>query len=151
VQENMALGNIRKYTRQRGLSMDWEAVRADLEGSLKRLGFPIPSFYMPLGTLSGGNVQRMILAREMAHNPKLIVAFYPTRGLDVRSAVAARELLAASRDAGAAVLLISEDLGELFTLSDRLVVLFQGRIVRTSAPQEITMSEVGHLMTGSKG
>ena len=56
----------------------------------------------------------MILAREMAHGPKLIVAFYPTRGLDVRSAAAARELLVASRDAGAGVLLISEDLGELF-------------------------------------
>ncbi len=96
-------------------------------------------------------MQRMILAREMAHSPALIVAFYPTRGLDVRSAVAARELLIASRDAGAGVLLISEDLGELWAMSDRLVILFQKRIVKTSAPQEITMNEVGHLMTGSRG
>ena len=151
VQENMALGNIRKYTRQRGLSMDWEAVRADLEGSLKRLGFPIPSFYMPLGTLSGGNIQRMILAREMALDPKLIIAFYPTRGLDVRSAIAARELFMASRNAGSGVLLISEDLGELFALSDRLAVLYRGRIVGLSKPQETTMNEVGYLMTGSRG
>ena len=150
VQENMALANPRKYSRQGGLSMDWEAVRADLDGSLKRLGFSIPSFFVPLGTLSGGNIQRMILARELAHQPKLIIAFYPTRGLDVRSAMAARELLAASREAGAGVLLISEDLGELFTLSDRLVVLFRGRIVCTSTPQEITVSEVGHRMTGSR-
>jgi simple sugar transport system ATP-binding protein len=57
----------------------------------------------------------------------------------------------ASRDAGAGVLLISEDLGELFSISDRLVVLFRGRIVGTSSPQEITMSEVGYLMTGAKG
>jgi len=151
VQENMALANTRMYSRQGGLSMDWAAVRADLEGSLKRLGFHIPSFYVPLATLSGGNIQRMILAREMAHNPRLIIAFYPTRGLDVRSAVAARDLLMAFRDAGAGVLLISEDLGELFSLSDLLVVLFSGRIVATSTPQEITMNEVGLLMTGSRG
>jgi simple sugar transport system ATP-binding protein len=131
--------------------MDWGAVRADLERSLNRLGFIILSLDMRLGTLSGGNIQRVVLAREMAPNPKLIIAFYPTRGLDVRSAVAARELLVASRDAGAGVLLISEDLGELFSLSDRLVVLFRGRIVGTSMPPEITMNEVGYLMTGSRG
>lgn len=150
VQENMALADTRRYSRQGGLSMDWEAVRSDIERSLKRLGFKVPSLNMPVRTLSGGNIQRVILAREMASNPKLILAFYPTRGLDVRSAIAARELLVASRDAGAGVLLISEDLGELFSLSDRLVVLFRGRIVGTSTPQEITMNEVGYLMTGSR-
>jgi simple sugar transport system ATP-binding protein len=87
----------------------------------------------------------------MAHNPKLIVAFYPTRGLDVRSAVAARELLIASRNGGAGVLLISEDLGELFALSDRLMVLFRGRIVKACPTQETNLNEVGHLMTGSGG
>ncbi|MGE5252985.1 MAG: ATP-binding cassette domain-containing protein, partial [Planctomycetaceae bacterium] len=151
VQENMAMADTRRYSRQGGLSMDWGEVRADLDQSLKRLGFSLPSFGVPLATLSGGNVQRMILAREMANNPRLIIAFYPTRGLDVRSAVAARELLIASREGGAGILLISEDLGELFALSDRLVVLFQKRIVKTGTPQEITLNEVGHLMTGSRG
>jgi len=69
----------------------------------------------------------------------------------VRSAGAARDLLLASRDAGAGVLLISEDLTELFSLGDRLVVLFRGRIVATTTPREITINEVGYLMTGSKG
>ncbi|MBM4329995.1 MAG: ABC transporter ATP-binding protein [Deltaproteobacteria bacterium] len=151
VQENMAMANTHMYSRQRGLSMDWEAVRSDLQASLKRLGFNIPPFYVPLGILSGGNIQRMILAREMAHNPKLIIAFYPTRGLDVQSAVAARKVLVASRDSGAGILLISEDLGELFALSDRLVVMFRGRIVATSTPKDISMKDVGYLMTGSKG
>jgi len=149
VQENMAMADTRRYSRKSGFSMDWAAVRTDLDQSLQRLGFTIPSFFVPLATLSGGNVQRMILAREMAHNPKLIIAFYPTRGLDVRSAVAARELLIASRDAGAGVLLISEDLGELFAMSDRLVVIFQGKIVKACPPQETNPKEVGHLMTGS--
>ncbi|MDI6754562.1 MAG: heme ABC transporter ATP-binding protein, partial [Thermodesulfobacteriota bacterium] len=151
VQENMAMANTHMYSRQRGLSMDWEAVRSNLQASLKRLGFNIPPFYVPLGILSGGNIQRMVLAREMAHNPKLIIAFYPTRGLDVQSAVAARKVLVASRDSGAGILLISEDLGELFALSDRLVVMFRGRIVATSTPQDISMKDVGYLMTGSKG
>jgi simple sugar transport system ATP-binding protein len=151
VQENMAMADVSRYARQGGLSLDWEAVRSDLQASLKRLGFQIPSFYVPLGILSGGNIQRMILAREMAHNPKLIIAFYPTRGLDVQSAVAAREVLLASRDSGAGILLISEDLEELFSLSDRLVVMLRGEIVATSAPRDITMKEIGYLMTGSKG
>lgn len=151
VQENMAIASTQLYSRNMGLSMDWEAVRSDLQASLKRLGFTIPPFYVPLGILSGGNIQRMILAREMAHHPRLIVAFYPTRGLDVQSAVAARKVLLASKNEGAGILLISEDLGELFGLSDRLVVMFQGRIVGERAPQEISMNEVGYLMTGSKG
>jgi simple sugar transport system ATP-binding protein len=151
VEENMALSHTHRYARYRGLSMDWKSVRNDIEQSLTRLGFEIPSLNKPMGTLSGGNIQRMILAREMAHNPKLILAFYPTRGLDVQSAIAARELFMASRNAGAGVLLISEDLGELFSLSDRLVVLFQGRIVGTGTPHEFTISQVGYLMTGSRG
>jgi simple sugar transport system ATP-binding protein len=110
VQENMAMANTRFYPRRWGLSMDWAAVRADLERSLKRPGFTLPSFFVPLANLSGGNVQRMILARELAHAPSLIIAFYPTRGLDVRSAEAARELLLARRNSGVGVLLIFEDL-----------------------------------------
>jgi len=151
VTENMALSNPRKYAGAAGLSIDWNRARADLESSLKRLGFAIPPWNLRLGTLSGGNIQRFILAREMARDPRLIIAFYPTRGLDVRSAMAARDLLLASRDAGAGVLLISEDLTELFSLGDRLLVLFRGRIVATTTPRKITIDEMGHLMTGSRG
>ena len=78
-----------------------------------------------------------------------VVAFYPTRGLDVRSAVAARERLLAARGAGAGILLISEDLDELFTLSDRLVVLFRGRNAGGGRPEALTVEAVGHMMTGT--
>ncbi|MEW6333840.1 MAG: ABC transporter ATP-binding protein [Thermodesulfobacteriota bacterium] len=151
VQENMAMADTARYARQGGLSMDWTRVRSDLQASLQRLGFSIPPVYVPLGTLSGGNIQRMILAREMAHDPRLIIAFYPTRGLDVQSAVAAREVLLASRDAGAGILLISEDLDELFALSDRLVVMRRGEIAAEGTPQNLTVRQVGYLMTGSTG
>ena len=147
--ENMALGDTRRYARAGGFSMDWTAARRDLETALSELGVTLPSLDLPAGALSGGNVQRMILARETAHAPRLIIAFYPTRGLDLRSAAAAREMLVASRDRGAGVLLISEDLDELVELSDRLAVLHRGRIVATATPQSITTEEIGHLMTGS--
>jgi len=147
----MAVGHLSKYSRRKGLAIDWEAVRSDLDRSLKRLGFQIPSLFAPVGVLSGGNVQRVTLAQETAHDPRLIVAFYPTRGLDVRSAAAAREILVSFRNSGSGVLLISEDLDELFSLSDRLVVLFQGRIAGVFSPEETSVSEVGYLMTGSKG
>ena len=110
----------------------------------------LPSLDLRAGALSGGNVQRLILAREMAREPRLIVAFYPTRGLDVRSAAAARAFLAARRDAGAGVLLISEDLDELCALSDRLVVLSRGRIVGAGTPETLTVEEIGYLMTGTR-
>jgi simple sugar transport system ATP-binding protein len=80
----------------------------------------------------------------------LIIASYLTRGLDVQSTIAARQALLQARDDGAGVLLISEDLEELFLLSDRLIVLFGGRIVGTFKPKETNFYEVGHLMTGSE-
>lgn len=151
VQENMALGDTRKYARQRGFSMEWPAVRRDTERSFERLGFTAPPLDAPVKTLSGGNLQRLILVRELvARNPQLIIALYPTRGLDVSSAIAARGLLIAARDSGSGVLLVSEDSEELFSLSDRLVVLHRGRIVGQFKPQETNLTEVGHLMTGSE-
>ncbi len=146
---NMAFADTHRYARAGGLAMDWPAVRRDLEGALARLRVTLPSLDVPAGALSGGNVQRMVLARELAHEPRLIVAFYPTRGLDARSAAAARELLVAARARGAGVLLISEDMDELFGLSDRLLVLFRGRIMGNGTPDTMTRDDVGFLMTGS--
>jgi ABC-type uncharacterized transport system ATPase subunit len=148
--ENMVLGDTGKYARRGGLAIDWARARADLDGSVARLGVTLPSLDLRAGALSGGNVQRLILAREMAREPRLIVAFYPTRGLDVRSAAAARAFLAARRDAGAGVLLISEDLDELCALSDRLVVLSRGRIVGAGTPETLTVEAIGYLMTDTR-
>ena len=149
VLENFSLTNTRRYARRGGLAMDWHAARADAEGVLGELGFELP-LYAPARTLSGGNLQRLVIIREMCHQPRLIVASYLTRGLDIQSALAARKALLQARDNGAGVLLISEDLEELFALSDRLVVLYQGRIVGTFTPAETNVYEIGHLMTGSE-
>lgn len=150
VLENMALGDTGKYSRQGGFSMDWAAVRQDLEQSMADLGMTVPPLGAPIVSLSGGTRQRVSLVRELARNPRLIVALYPTRGLGAASAAAVQDLLLGARDSGVGVLFISEDLGELFSLSDRLVVLSRGRIVGEFRPQETSKAEVGYLMTGGK-
>ncbi len=150
VLENMALTRTWRYSQIGGLGVKWKNVREDTQASLKKFGFTF-SLYMPAKTLSGGNLQRLIVAREMAHDPKLIVASYLTRGLDVQSAIVARQALMQARNEGAGVVLISEDLEELFTMSDRLIVLCAGKIAGVFKPADTDVYQIGHLMTGSEG
>jgi general nucleoside transport system ATP-binding protein len=149
VLENMALTNTKRYARDGGFSMDWKSVKTDVEEVEKKLGFSI-NLYTLAKSLSGGNQQRMVIIREMAHSPRLIIASYLTRGLDVQSAVAARQALVQACENGAGVLLISEDLDELLSLSDRLAVLYSGKIVGEFKPSETDNYEIGHLMTGAE-
>src|SRR5438093_44867 len=148
VLENMALADTRKYASHAGLTVDWIAVRGDLERSTLRLALEMLPPAVPAGTLSGGNVQRLSLVRELSTDPRHIVALYPTRRLEVRGGPASRHLLLAMRNRGVGELLISEDLGELFSMSDRLIVLYRGRIVGEARPKDTTVYEIGRLMTG---
>jgi simple sugar transport system ATP-binding protein len=150
VLQNMALTRTWRYARAGGLRMDWKAVKDDAEHTMQALEFSFP-LYVPARSLSGGNLQRMVIVREMTQEPRLIIASYLTRGLDVQSTVAARQALIQARDHGAGILLISEDLEELFTLSDRLIVLYGGAVVGSFNPEETNVFEIGHLMTGSEG
>jgi ABC-type uncharacterized transport system ATPase subunit len=102
----------------------------------------------PIGSLSGGNMQKVVLAREIAAEPRLLVASQPTRGVDIGAAQVLRQRLVALRDQGAAVLLVSSDLDELLELSDRIAVLFQGRIVAHFAAGTVDARELGLYMTG---
>ena len=109
---------------------------------------------MRVDKLSGGNVQKVSLAREMeltrqsATAPKVLMAYYPTRGLDVVTAESTRRLMMDYRDRGGAIVLISEDLDELLALSDHMVVMFQGRIVGEFPTESASIQEIGRLMTG---
>jgi simple sugar transport system ATP-binding protein len=147
VRENFALGSGRRY--RAGLAVAWDKLDADMARSFARLGFPRPRFEARAATLSGGNLQRVVLARELAHDPKLIVALYPTRGLDARSTQTVHALLAGARDGGAAVLLMSEDLDELFAISDRLLVLYRGAIAAEFGPADFHPETVGPPMVGA--
>jgi simple sugar transport system ATP-binding protein len=101
-------------------------------------------------TLSGGNLQKLILAREFSDEPNVIVAVYPSRGLDVGATESVHRLLIQERDRGAAVLLISEDLDELLSLSDRIVVLYEGQIMGEVPPDDDRVEEIGLMMAGTK-
>jgi len=147
VKENLVLGTVHKY--DRGAAVDWDHLETVMGDSFRRLDFAVPPLNLPIRGLSGGNLQRAVIAREMAHGPRLIVALYPTRGLDVLSAVSVRDLLRKVRDSGSGVLLISEDLEELFEMSDRLVVIYGGRLVGEFSKGGWQAETVGHLMTGS--
>ena len=99
-----------------------------------------------LDTLSGGNVQRTVLARELSESPKVLIAQNPCAGLDVAATAEIRGRIMAARNAGAAVLLLSEDLDELMELADRIVVMFEGRLVYETARAAADPHVIGHAM-----
>jgi len=107
-----------------------------------------PSVETPAGKLSGGNLQKVILAREISSNPKLIVAMQPTRGLDVGAIESIQTLLLEQRKQGTAILLISEELEELLTLSDRIAVISEGVIMGTLDADDADINKIGLMMTG---
>jgi len=102
----------------------------------------------PIAGLSGGNLQRLLVGRELSGRPRVVVAAQPTRGLDVQGVKAIQDLLVAERGAGVAILLISEDLDELLTLTDRLLVMHGGRVVAEFDPELAVRHEIGEAMVG---
>ena len=101
-----------------------------------------------ISTLSGGNMQKLLMGRELISNPEVIVAAQPTRGLDVSAVEALHELLVDQRNKGSAIMLISEDLDELFKLSDRIIVLYEGKIIKEFEINEADTNNVGLAMAG---
>ena len=151
VAENMILGEQRQYSLLGGLVMNWSSVRTAAEQGLGTVfAARAPRLEVPVETLSGGNLQRVVVAREVGRQPKVLLAYYPARGLDVANAEAMRQLLVRCKKEGAAVLLFSEDMEELFSLSDRLLVLYHGQIVGHLGRSEFDAHRVGHLMTGGQ-
>ena len=104
-----------------------------------------------ISTLSGGNMQKLLMGRELTINPEVILASQPTRGLDVNSVDKIHQLLVEQRNNGSAILLISEDLDELFKLSNRLLVIFEGKIIQSFETGEMDISKVGLAMAGING
>jgi simple sugar transport system ATP-binding protein len=145
--ENVALANLDRATRD-VVAIDWHRVRGEFLSDIESLGVTFPASDRMAMTLSGGNLQRFAVARELARNPQLLVALYPTRGLDARTTDLVRSLLVAARERGTAVLLVSQDLAELEEICDRIVVIRGGRIVGSRTPEEADAHELGRLMMG---
>jgi simple sugar transport system ATP-binding protein len=126
------------------------AIRRWVLEQMQRFDIRAPGPESRTGTLSGGNLQKALLARALAFDPLVLVAAQPTRGLDV----AARDFIHGRflelRGRGRGVLIISEDLEELFAVSDRIVVMYEGRLVGDVAVDATSIAEIGLLMTGGK-
>ena len=149
VLENLILGSHRdpRFTGRLG-SIDFQEATEYSEKLVRDYSIQTPSVDTPAGHLSGGTQQRLIVAREFSRQPRLIIASQPTRGLDIGATEYVRGKLVEMRDRGCAVLLVSADLDEIWALSDRIAVIYEGRIVAIKDPNETSEQELGLLMTG---
>jgi simple sugar transport system ATP-binding protein len=150
VAENFILKNFNRPPIALGLAIDAKAVHKNAVHLVDEYQISTPTVATPARMLSGGNLQKMILARETSGEPSLMIAVHPTRGLDVGATEAVHKLLIGQRDAGAAILLISEDLDELLSLSDRLAVMYEGQIVGEMPTQGANIQTIGLMMAGTK-
>jgi simple sugar transport system ATP-binding protein len=144
--ENLIAGRQRQPRFDHNGILRWGAVRRWASDLLARFDVRGGGPLTVAGALSGGNLQRLVVARELGETPRLLVAAHPTRGVDVRGIAFIHRQLVAARDAGAGILLVSSELDELLALADRLLVLYDGRMVAelTAATPE----QLGALMTG---
>ncbi|QBJ92016.1 ABC transporter ATP-binding protein [Streptomyces seoulensis] len=147
--ENRILGHVTERPNSRRGLLDLKAARTDTERIVADYDVRTPGIDVTAASLSGGNQQKLIVGREMSHNPKLLIAAHPTRGVDVGAQAAIWDYIREARRAGLAVLLISADLDELIGLSDTLRVMFRGRLVADADPATITPEELGSAMTGA--
>ena len=132
----------------RGPFLDDRAINTYCKRLIEDYGLKVPSVTVEAGKLSGGNLQRLILARELARDPVLLIANQPTRGLDVGATEYVYQRLFEARSAGRAVLLVSENLDEILTLSDRILVFFRGTIIGEVSGENADPDKIGLLMGG---
>jgi general nucleoside transport system ATP-binding protein len=149
VSANMVLNQVRKPPFARGLRLNRKAVRQHAGRLVQEFDVRTPSVDVAASTLSGGNQQKVIIAREFFHGDKLLVLSQPTRGLDVGSIQYIHRQVVAKRDVGAAVLLNSSELDEVLALADRIAVIYRGRLVGMVERSEANRERIGLLMAGA--
>jgi simple sugar transport system ATP-binding protein len=150
ITENTILKNYRHKPIGDGWTINFTYAREYAEALKDKYNILAPNVQVPARKLSGGNLQKVILAREISARPRLMVAVQPTRGLDVGAIEAIQTLLLEQRETGAAILLISEELEELLALSDRLAVIYDGQIMGIVPTHQADINDIGLMMTGSK-
>ncbi|MEV6575479.1 ABC transporter ATP-binding protein [Streptomyces sp. NPDC051577] len=147
--ENRILGHVTEAPNSRRGILDPKAARKDTERIVREYDVRTPGIEVTAASLSGGNQQKLIVGREMSHNPKFLIAAHPTRGVDVGAQAQIWDAIREARREGLAVLLISADLDELIGLSDTLRVIYRGRLVADADPATVTPEELGTAMTGA--
>ena len=150
VAENLVLTRYHDDQFSHGVIVDWEAADAIAETLITEYDIRTPNKETGVGTLSGGNQQKVIVARELSRDLRLTIAAQPTRGVDVGSIEYIHSRIVKERDSGTAVLIVSTELEEVMALSDRLLVMYRGKVVAELDPKKVTPMEVGLYMAGSR-
>jgi simple sugar transport system ATP-binding protein len=148
ISENLLLIDHQKHPYvKRGL-FDFRAIKEHSAQLVEEYAVKTPTLETTARSLSGGNIQKVILAREISGTPKVLLASQPTRGVDIGAAEYIHKRLVGQREADTAILVISEDLDEVFALSDRIAVIYEGQIMGIVDPDEITREQIGLMMAG---
>ncbi len=148
VAENLIAERYRTEQYSRRGWIDWREARAEADKQIEKYDIKCSSAAAPVRLMSGGNLQKVILSRALAGNAKVVVANQPTRGLDVGAVGFVHEQLLAARRKGAAILLISEDLDEILSLSDRICVMYRGKLSEPMWRSEVKFADIGLMMAG---
>jgi simple sugar transport system ATP-binding protein len=147
VAENLILNSYDRKPFARGLNLSLAAIASNAAALIQEFDVRTGSADTPASTLSGGNQQKVILARELGRDTKVVIASQPTRGLDVGSIEFVHKRIVEQRDAGHAVLIVSSELDEIYALADRIAVMYEGKITGFRDP-DVPASELGRLMAG---
>ncbi len=148
VRDNLVLNTYYQAPFAQGIELEYSVIGNFAGELVHTFDIRTPSIETPVGSLSGGNQQKVIVARELSRPVKLLIASQPTRGLDVGSIEFIHHRIVEARDKGAAVLLISAELDEIMSLSDRIAVMYKGRILATIDAKTATREQLGLLMAG---
>lgn len=149
VSDNLILKNYNSPQLNKGLFLDRKAIDQFSDTLIQEYAIATPNRETPVKLLSGGNIQRVLLARELSNDPAILIATHPTSGLDVGAIEVIWELLLKQREAGRAVLLVSEDLEEIMSLADRIAVMFEGEVVGIVKPEQASLEQIGLMMAGA--
>ena len=150
IRENLILKKYRHSPFSRREFLERQKIEQNAHDAISDYQIAAPNCETAAKLLSGGNIQKVVLARELSENPSLIVAVHPTYGLDIGATEQVRQILLAQRERGAATLLISEDLEEIITMSDRILVLFNGEVMGILDAENADIEEIGLMMAGTR-
>jgi simple sugar transport system ATP-binding protein len=148
VSENLVLKSFRRPPYRKGFVIDWRTVEKETDQLIEEYGIVARGPKSIVRTLSGGNLQKLLVARELSSKPIVLIANQPTHGLDARTTQYIHQKLIEQASQGTAVILISNDLDEVFSLSDTIAVIFRGEIIGLLPREQATKEQVAHLMVG---
>lgn len=148
VEENIYLHDHSFPPYTHGIFLDFNQMAAHAKDLVREFTVKTPDLDTPLKNLSGGNIQKLIMARELSRHPQVLIAAQPTRGVDIGATEYIHQRLLAQREAGTAILLISEDLDEIRALSDRIAVIYEGKLIGIVERGQSSVEQIGMMMAG---